>query len=600
MKKIEVLLFLLIILGMNIVYGQQAGTGVGLIILDSFAPIVNLTSPINNSGDNDGNITFFFNVSDSSDLHNCSLIINNKINVTNTSVIEKNTKLSFSVNNTAIGSYNWSINCTDILGFIGSSENRTFSVNFVKNFNGSTTDLSLVPDISNVFPFIIDSTPYGKITFTEPVDLSRGLDIDRYVNISRNSIELNSTALFELNKTADLELHGLTFTNPRPLREGIVCPSSICTELSFEPSNGNFTFNVTHFTVYSSEETPSTTTTTTTTTTGGGGAAGAGGGGGRFPIIAKREFTLSTETLKVILKQGQTKEETFTIKNTGDLVLSIETNLKKLLDFIISPKIESIKTTLQPDEEETIYLVFKADEDLKPDVYPKEIFVKEASEEKIIFTVIEVESAKPLFDVDVEVLPEYKSVLPGEDIFIEVSLFNVRGFGRVDVVLEYSIRDFRGNIITIEQETVAIETQAKFGRELLIPSDTKPGTYVASVKVTFEDSVGISSDLFEVKAKSIRLIPIALKDYTLPLLLGIVVLIIISVFSMHRYYPTKKIYKPKTPEEETKVIQKEETIKKLEKELEALEQAFNAKFISEASFTKDKERIGKKLNKLRE
>jgi len=204
-----------------------------------------------------------------------------------------------------------------------------------------------------------------------------------------------------------------------------------------------------------------------------------------------------------------------------------------------------------------------------------------------------------LFDVDVEVLPEYKSVLPGDEVFIEVSLFNVRGFGRVDVDLEYTIRDFQGNIIAAEQETVAVETQAKFGRELLIPSDIKPGTYVASVKVTFEDSVGISSDVFEVKAKAIRLIPIALKEYTFFLLLGIVFIIIISVFLMYRYYPPKKEYKPKTKEEASKLIKTEEKTKKLEKELQALESAFKSKFISEQSYLKNKERVEEQLKKFR-
>ena len=176
-------------------------------------------------------------------------------------------------------------------------------------------------------------------------------------------------------------------------------------------------------------------------------------------------------------------------------------------------------------------------------------------------------------------------------------MFNVRGFGRVDVNLEYSILDFQGNLIATEQETVAVETQAKFGRELLIPSDTRPGTYVASAKVTFEDSVGISSDVFEVKAKTIRLYPIALKNYTTLLLLGIIVIIIISAVSIYKFYPQKK-YIPKTIEEEGKLIQKDEKVKKLEKELKALQQAFNAKFISEETYTRDKARIEKALKKL--
>jgi len=128
--------------------------------------------------------------------------------------------------------------------------------------------------------------------------------------------------------------------------------------------------------------------------------------------------------------------------------------------------------------------------------------------------------------------------------------------------------------LAAEQETVAVETQAKFGRELLIPRDITPGTYIASVKVIFEDSVGLSSDLFEVEAKAIRLYPVILRGKTLPLLLGIIGVVVVSIFLIYgsRY---KKPYVPRTKEEKTKLIKTEEKTKKMETELHALEAAYN-------------------------
>ena len=70
-----------------------------------------------------------------------------------------------------------------------------------------------------------------------------------------------------------------------------------------------------------------------------------------------------------------------------------------------------------------------------------------------------------------------------------------------------------------EHETLAVETQAKFTRSLLVPSDLVPGNYVALVKVTYADSVGTSSDIFEVKARTIRLSLVQLKDYRIILLM---------------------------------------------------------------------------------
>lgn len=329
---------------------------------------------------------------------------------------------------------------------------------------------------------------------------------------------------------------------------------------------------------------------------GGGGGGESGGGGGIQTVL---DFTTDKKTIKVVLKQGQTTEETLSIKNTGTAVLDVTTYLQALKEFIISPSLGEIKTILNPNEEQLLNLVFRAEENLKPDVYTGGIKIKGGALEKIINTIIEVESAKPLFDVDVEVLPQYKSIFPGEDVFIDVSLFNVRGFGRVDVVLEYSIKDFEGNIIAKEEETVAIETQATFTRELFVPSDIGPGTYVASVKVTFENSVGISSDLFEVKAKAIRLIPVPIRDLA-PYLVGIaVVALIVYIFVIRGLGLPGKKHVPKTEEEESKLLKTEEKIKKLEKELAALESAYKSGFISEESYKNNKERVEKELDKLR-
>ena len=270
--------------------------------------------------------------------------------------------------------------------------------------------------------------------------------------------------------------------------------------------------------------------------------------------------------------------------------------MQALREFIFSPTLDEPKIILNPNEEQTLSFIFGAKEDQQPDIYTGEIAVKGGGIEKIISMIVEVESAQPLFDVDVEVLPQYKSIFPGEEVFIEVSLFNVRGFGRVDAKLEYSIKDFKGNLIATEEETVAIETQAKFTRELMMPSDAEPGTYVASAKVTFENSIGTSSDIFEVKAKTIRLYPIPIKDYAFYLLLGVVfVVFVASVVLMYEFRIKKKM--PKTKEEEGKSIKADEKAQKLGKELAALEQGYKAKFISEETYQKGKERIEKELKK---
>ncbi|MBC8487979.1 MAG: LamG domain-containing protein [Bacteroidetes bacterium] len=136
-------------------------------------------------------------------------------------------------------------------------ENNEFYLKIIPvlqtNFEGGTTDLTTVSDISNITYLTIEKTSYGKINFSESVDLSAGGNLNTYVNISQNYISINSTALSELNKSATLTLYNLTYTNPRILKDGAVCFSSVCTEVSY--SGGNFTFTVTSFSAYSAGET---------------------------------------------------------------------------------------------------------------------------------------------------------------------------------------------------------------------------------------------------------------------------------------------------------------------------------------------------------
>ncbi len=339
---------------------------------------------------------------------------------------------------------------------------------------------------------------------------------------------------------------------------------------------------------------------TSSSSSGGGGSSGGAGGGGGGEVLTPVEpgFTLNKNSLKVVLRQGEQKEDSFEIRNTGNTILDISTDLKSLKKFLFSPTQDTLKNTLNPAESESVDLVFGADEEMKPDVYSGEISVKSGELEKIINTIIEVESAKPLFDVDVQVLPEFKSLYPGDEITIQVSLFNVRGFGRVDVLIEYSIRDFKGNVIAAEEETVAVETQAKFVRQLLVPSDLKPGTYISAVKVTFGDSVGTSSDLFEVKAKTIKLYPTLLKNYKPYLFVGIAFAVLVAFFLIRYEFNPRKRYVPVTKEGAKKVIRSEAKMQKLGKELRAIEGAYKSGFISKQTYLKDKIRVEKELKKL--
>lgn len=218
------------------------------------------------------------------------------------------------------------------------------------------------------------------------------------------------------------------------------------------------------------------------------------------------------------------------------------------------------------------------------------VYIEKDNQRYLLF-----DSEKPLFDVNVEVLPEYKKIYQGDELLLQIVLFNLKGFGAFDVNVAYSIKDEDGNIIAAEEEIVAVETQAKLIRKLLIPSDIKPGTYKAFVEVKSGESlIGTSSDLFEVQARYVKEHPPEYRyiAYGLGALAVLSIAVLVLVLVLKRIKKTKKAkeFKEKIPSDR---------IQKLEKELGALEAAFNSKFISEESYKKDKERIEKDIEKLK-
>ena len=97
-------------------------------------PIVRLVAPENNSIDNDGSVLFQYNVSDASSISFCELIVNYSVRDLS-STIEKDTTQSFN-HILNYGNYSWEVNCTDVHGNEGNSEERNIFINFTQDIDG--------------------------------------------------------------------------------------------------------------------------------------------------------------------------------------------------------------------------------------------------------------------------------------------------------------------------------------------------------------------------------------------------------------------------------------------------------------------------------
>ncbi len=431
----------------------------------------------------------------------------------------------FDVNFTSleIGNHTFTSYTQDSAGNVNATAERSVGIVNVSSgdFSGDTTDFSEEDDLGNISSLTIDSPNYGLINFSESVDLSGGADINEYVNVSQNRIEINSSGLPALNKSARLSLYNLTYTNPRVLKDGSVC--SDCTEVSY--SGGTFIFDVTEFSIYSAGETPVTTTDTTS-----GGSSGGGGGGVAVPIVGA-DFSLDTENFKIRSVVGDLKSREFTIENTGEVNLNARVSVSgqeietengdaKSFDKVIVLDKESFSLDVGAKEKAGFKII--APETLG--VYTGKIIVRAGGITKEILITINTQSKETLFDISSTLMEE--DIRPGDKIRTQMYLLPVGEKG-VDVTIKYLIKDFKGKVYYEESSTFYVDEEMSFLKEF--DSDKLPlGDYVLAAEMVYIGGFASASSQFEVMPSGHFLI--GLNKTTIAfIIIGLVILIFIIV-----------------------------------------------------------------------
>ncbi|MEM2932851.1 MAG: Ig-like domain-containing protein, partial [Candidatus Pacearchaeota archaeon] len=219
--------------------------------IDTQSPTITLNSPPDNAVDVDGNIIFNCSASDNLGLLKIELYFNGTLNQSiNVSGIFNNT--IFYLYGLANGNYSWNCKAYDVSGN-SNYLNRILIVDTnampsSSNFSGNTTDWTNVPDISNVCngTAILD-TNYGQIQWQDCVNASYQ-NFDANVNISDNFIEVNFGLNPSFNSSATLTFRNLPYdATPEILMNGVIC-GEVCQNISYNATTGILTFNVLHFT----------------------------------------------------------------------------------------------------------------------------------------------------------------------------------------------------------------------------------------------------------------------------------------------------------------------------------------------------------------
>ncbi|MBU3913835.1 MAG: hypothetical protein KKE50_07120, partial [Nanoarchaeota archaeon] len=83
----------------------------------------------------------------------------------------------------------------------------------------------------------------------------------------------------------------------------------------------------------------------------------------------------------------------------------------------------------------------------------------------------------------------------------QINLMPMGDQPREDVLLNYVIKDYEGNILFKESETVLAENQVNFKKEFDVQS-LPPGKYVLGLEMVYSSGIATSSSHFEISDKS--------------------------------------------------------------------------------------------------
>ena len=510
------------------------------IVLDANPPNITLVEPKNKTYNYKKISLNFSIVDDLSPVNKVWYTVNNgttNTTITENTTINLNDKASYTIilyandslgqlNSTRVTffineSYGWTIT-SDKYSFNDGSYDNNSGQNYTAWYENMGKEY-----MQNISGFTLEIPNYGKIVFNTPLNISRWLDdLDDNSNINNNTILINSTNLPEFNMSATLYLYSLNFTNPRMLRDGVVCPSTICTQQSY--SGGSLIVNVTGFSEYQADETPS---------EGGGsddsGTGGVSESGGVTTVITLDEISVDKQMINIKLKQGETTTIKKIITNKLDRNLIVEIKTSSLSDFVI---ISNEKIKLTPKESKEVIFEITIKPDTTPNLYQGELIITtEKTQEKIPIT-IEVESTKSLFDIDVTIPTQSLRVLPGQELIANINLFNIGAPKGVDVLINYDIRSYEGKSIYQSSESVGIETRTSLSKNFQIPEDADFGDYILYIKVTYDGEVASASTWFSIGKKP-------LENITIVLYLIIAILMVMILIVLYEIQKIKKYLK---------------------------------------------------------
>ena len=246
-----------------------------------------------------------------------------------------------------------------------------------------------------------------------------------------------------------------------------------------------------------------------------------GGGGGE--IKSAVNFTINKDLIDIKLKQGETERETIIIKNTGDKIQQFSLEIQGKIRIFIILSDESF--SLSPQESKEINADFFASENEKPEIYAGRIIIKIDPVTKAINTILEIKQKIALFDIKSELADI--SIAQTQKINANINMKDIGDLNkRVDVNLEYFIRDFEGTEIKLAEETIGVFGSLDINRKFPMPIGLVPGDYLLIIKLSYLDNVATSANRFTM-IEELPFVSFIKQNYPIILIISIILMLLI-------------------------------------------------------------------------
>ncbi len=219
--------------------------------------------------------------------------------------------------------------------------------------------------------------------------------------------------------------------------------------------------------------------------TGDSGGDGGDGGGGEGVSLG---IVLNQTEININLAINTNKEYFITVTNLGTSARSVSVSQQNLDNMVM---FEETSFELGPGESRQLKIVFVALS--QTGIFTGKIFIGGRQ----VLVSLNIRTKLLLFDSNIVVLnPDYL-VEQGDDLKTKVTLIPMGDKDRLDVTLNYVIKDYNGKTYLTKSETLLVEEQMDFKRDFdtgKLPIDT----YVVGLELVYPGGVATSSAHFEV------------------------------------------------------------------------------------------------------